>query len=64
MTDGWIKKVKLAHLGKQLNTGNTELNNGQGIEIQSKFPLGKLFADTAKRWNLSHWLFQQLYEMT
>ena len=45
--DDWIKEVKLAHLRKQLNTGITQLDNGQGIEIQSKSALDKLFEDTA-----------------
>jgi antitoxin ParD1/3/4 len=46
--DDWIKEVKLAHLRKQLNVGITQLDNGQGIEIDSKLALDKLFEDTAK----------------
>lgn len=46
--DEWIMEVKLAHLRKQLNVGITQLDNGQGIEINSKSALDKLFEDTAK----------------
>jgi antitoxin ParD1/3/4 len=46
--DDWVKEVKLAHLRKQLNTRITQLDNDQGIEIQSKCALDKLFEDTVK----------------
>tara|TARA_R110002167_G_scaffold291977_2_gene496734 strand:+ start:280 stop:540 length:261 start_codon:yes stop_codon:yes gene_type:complete len=44
----WIMEVKLAHLRKQLNVGITQLDSGQGIEINSKSALDKLFEDTSK----------------
>ena len=39
--DDWIKEVKLSHLRKQLDVGITQLDKGQGIEIQSKSALDK-----------------------
>ncbi|GAC18144.1 type II toxin-antitoxin system ParD family antitoxin [Paraglaciecola arctica] len=44
----WIMEVKLAHLRKQLNVGITQLDSGQGIEINSKSALDKLFEDTSE----------------
>lgn len=39
----WINELKLARLREQLQEGILQLNQGQGIRIDSKAELGRLF---------------------
>ncbi|SOC04533.1 antitoxin ParD1/3/4 [Alloalcanivorax xenomutans] len=41
----WINELKLARLREQLQEGILPLNQGQGIRIDSKAGLGRLFDD-------------------
>lgn len=41
----WINELKLARLREQLQEGILQLNQGQGIRIDSKAGLGRLFDD-------------------
>jgi antitoxin ParD1/3/4 len=45
--EDWIHEIKLARLREQLNVGIAQLNRGEGIAIESKANLDKLF-DTIK----------------
>jgi antitoxin ParD1/3/4 len=39
----WIYEIKLAHLREQLQTGLDQLNQGQGIRVESRKELDNLF---------------------
>lgn len=41
--EDWIHEIKIAHLREQLNIGLTQLDQGQGITIESKEGLNILF---------------------
>lgn len=41
----WINELKLARLREQLQEGILQLNQGQGIHVDSKAGLGRLFDD-------------------
>jgi len=41
--EDWIHEIKIAHLWEQLNIGLTQLDQGQGITIESKEGLNMLF---------------------
>ncbi len=39
----WINEIRIAHLREQLNIGLAQLEQGQGIAVESKASLNKLF---------------------
>ncbi len=41
--EDWIHEIKIAHLREQLNIGLTQLDQGQGITVESKEGLNILF---------------------
>jgi len=41
----WINEIKLFHLRKQLNTGINQIEQGDGMVIESKTALDSLFKD-------------------
>ncbi len=43
--EDWINEVKLARLREQLKVGIDQLDNGEGIAIESKAALDSLFVD-------------------
>ncbi|NOR51769.1 MAG: type II toxin-antitoxin system ParD family antitoxin [Gammaproteobacteria bacterium] len=45
--DEWIRKIKLAHLREQLKTGIHQIEQGQGIVIESGDALDELFQEIA-----------------
>ncbi|MGB4335578.1 MAG: type II toxin-antitoxin system ParD family antitoxin [Chromatiaceae bacterium] len=41
--EDWINEIKIAHLREQLNIGLAQLEQGQGIAVESKASLNRLF---------------------
>lgn len=41
--EDWINEIKSAHLREQLNIGLAQLEQGQGIAVESKASLNRLF---------------------
>ncbi len=41
--EDWINEIKIAHLREQLNIGLAQLEQGQGITVESKASLDRLF---------------------
>lgn len=41
--EDWINEIKIAHLREQLNIGLAQLEQGQGIAVESKASLDRLF---------------------
>ena len=41
--EDWINEIKIAHLREQLNIGLAQLEQGQGIAVESKESLNRLF---------------------
>lgn len=43
--EDWIREIKLAHLREQLKAGVDQLDQGQGIPVESRESLDRLFED-------------------
>ena len=43
--EDWVRELKLAQLREQLKVGADQLNQGEGIKVESRDALDSLFKD-------------------